>query len=181
MLERWIPMPRLPKDEEARWRYRIKELSDEGHNHHQIASVLEGERYPGSTRPQNIKRILDNLAVGSYSPDQLVSAEEQKEKLVELTSRAIEDLDNLDILIEKLAGKPQENATRLQKFYKLKNDIYKNIGNLWSLTESISGAGKGPSSISGDKVQVNFASIDYQKLHDAAKQATRELDEARDG
>lgn len=174
-------MPRLPKEEEARWRYRIKELSDEGRNHHQIAVVLEGEGYPGSTRPQNIKRILDNLAVGAYSPDQLVSAEEQKEKLLDLTNMALDDLEGLDVLIEKLSDNPNANAKMLEKLYRLKNDIYKNIGNLWSITESISGAGKGPSTISGDKVQVNFAQIDYQKLHDAAKTATRKLDEARDG
>lgn len=174
-------MPRLPKEEEARWRYRIKELSDEGRNHHEIAVILEGEQYPGSTRPQNIKRILDNLKEGNYSPAQIVSAEEQKEKLLDITDMALDDLEGLDVLIGKLSDNPNANAKMLEKLYRLKNDIYKNIGNLWSITESIAGGGKGPSSISGDKVQVNFAQIDYQKLHDAAKQATRELDEARNG
>ena len=174
-------MARLSKEEEQRWRYRIKELSEGGMNHHQIAGVLESEAYPGSTRPQNIKRIMDNLAVGAYKSGDIVSPEEQKEKLLEITDRAIDDLDEIDVLIKKLSDKPEQFATKLQKLYKLKNDIYKNIGHLWSITESISGGSKGPSSISGDKVQVNFASIDYQRLHDAAKQATRELDEARDG
>jgi len=175
-------MARLPKEEESRWRYRIKELSDGGRTHHQIASMLEDEGYPGSTRPQNIKRIVDNFHKGAYSASEIVSAAEQKEKLEDTTSRIMEDLENLDTIIEQLADNPHENANRLQKFYKLKNDFYRNLVQMWSISDSITGNKAGPSSsISGDKVQVNFASIDYKKLHEAAKDATKALDEARDG
>jgi DNA-binding transcriptional MerR regulator len=172
-------MARLPKDEEARWRYRIKELTDEGRNHHQIAQMLEDEGYPGSTRPQNIKRIVDNLDKGAYSTGQIVSPDEQKAILVDLTSRAEDDLDKIDAQIELLAESPQENATKIEKLFKLKNEFYKNIGVLWSVSESISGSKKVPT-ISGDKVQVNFANMDYKRLHEAAKDATRALDKARD-
>lgn len=174
-------MARLPKEEEAMWRYRIKELHDGGRNHHQIAQMLEDEGYPGSTRPQNIKRMIDNLDAGKYAPSEIVSPKEQKEKLEETTSRIIEDLENLDIIIEKLADDPYTNAAKLEKLYKLKNEFYKNLVQMWSISDSISGSkAKGPSSISGDKVQVNFANVDYKKLHEAAKDATRALDEARD-
>lgn len=173
-------MARLPKEEEGRWRYRIKELSDGGSNHHQIAKMLEDEGYPGSTRPQNIKRIIDNLDKGAYSTGQLVSAEEQKAKLNETTARIEEDLENLDIIIEKLADKPQENSARLEKLYKLKNEFYKNLVQMWSISDSITG-GKQVSTIKGDKVQINYSPMDYKKLHDSAKLAIREMGEARDG
>ena len=149
-------MARLPKEEEQRWRYRI-----------------------GSTRPQNIKRIVDNFDKGAYSAGQIVSPDEQKAKLEETTIRIEEDLENLDIIIENLADKPQENSARLEKLYKLKNEFYKNLVAMWSISETITGGSKGPSSISGDKVQVNFANIDYKKLHQDAKKALRDYDEER--
>jgi DNA-binding transcriptional MerR regulator len=174
-------MARLPKDEEARWRYRIKELKDAGRNHHQIAIVLEDEGYAGSTRPQNIKRIMDNMDKGAYSSGDIVSPEEQKAKLMELTEMIEDDLIRIDAQIAILADNPHQHATKIEKLFKLKNELYKNVGTLWSLSESISGSKKGPASISGDKVQVNFAQLDYKKLHEAAKDATKALDEARDG
>jgi DNA-binding transcriptional MerR regulator len=174
-------MARLPKDEEARWRYRIKELKDAGRNHHQVAVILEDEGYAGSTRPQNVKRIMDNMDKGAYASGDIVSPEEQKDKLMEITEMIEDDLIRIDAQIAILADNPHTNATKIEKLFKLKNELYKNVGTLWSLSESISGSKKGPSSISGDKVQVNFANMDYKKLHESAKEAIKSLDEARDG
>jgi hypothetical protein len=171
-------MARLPKEEEQRWRYRIQELMEAGHNHHQAAKIMEEEGTPGSTRPQNIKRVMEKLKRGEYSPSEIVSPAEQREKLEETTERIFTDLDELDYIIKSLVDNPQDNAAKLEKFYKLKNELYKNLVSMWSISDSISGSSKQPSSIKGDKVQINYANVDRKLLAEAAKAGADKLNEA---
>ncbi len=175
-------MARLPKEEEQRWRFRIQELMNAGHNHHQIAQIMEEEGSPGSTRPQNIKRVMDRMEKGEYGPHEIVSPSEQREKLEQTTARIFTDLDELDSIIKSLVDNPQDNAAKLEKFYKLKNELYKNLVNMWSISESISSSTKQPaSSIKGDKVQINYANVDPKLIEERAKEAARKLNEAADG
>lgn len=172
-------MARLPKEEEQRWRYRIHELMEKGYNHHQIAKTMEEEGTPGSTRPQNIKRVMDKMKKGEYAPFEIVSPAEQREKLEETTARIFGDLDELDSIIKSLVDNPQGNAAKLEKFYKLKNELYKNLVSMWSISDSISSGGKQSTpSIKGDKIQINYDGLNTKLIEERAKQAAERLNEA---
>lgn len=162
-------MGRLPRDEEIKRRNKMRKMIDEGYDHNQIGDAL-------GMRPQNVLQMMRRME--HVAEDEIVTSIQLRETLNELTDRAYLDLDSIDKLIEIYESDPAKYEVRLEKLYRLKKEFYIELANIWSIPSSIIANKQNISSISGDKVQVNYK-IDYKKIDEAARKAAKVLDEAR--
>ena len=163
-------MGRLPKAEEIKRRHTIRTLLDDGYDHNEIGRKL-------GMRPQNVLAII--RAMDAKDIGDIVTPSQQGDTLRDVTERILDDLDDIDALIKEHNTARIPNSTKLLKLYKLKKDYYDALINMWAVPQSIVGSRTGVSTISGDKVQINLAKIDYKKLDKVAAEAANILDEAR--
>lgn len=168
-------MGRLSKAEEAERNFKIVEMISNGFSHHQIAKEV-------GMRPQNVLMCKAwKIAHGEWEGDlalDIVSPQDQRNMLEDVTARAIDDLDDLDQLINVLMSDPMNQAGEIRRIKSLKKEYYVEIANMWAIAQTIAGGG-GPTKTTGDKTQINIGQIDYQKVQEAGEKATKILDEAR--
>jgi len=171
-------MGRITRQAEEHRRYLVAKYMEEGMNHHQIAQRFEADGIEGSTRPQNIKLIMDSIEASSTKAESMVASPRQQSiMLAEVTVRITEDLRDIEEKIERLSKNLEDHALRVEKLYGLKLDYYKTLIDAWAIVEGIVGATVGGAKKTGDKTQINIDKIDYKKIDKMAASAAAMLEE----
>lgn len=169
-------MGRISKEEEAKRNYKITQLVSEGYDHRQIGKQV-------NMRPQNVLACKAyKIATGTWEGDLdllIVSPTDQREMLDEVTAMIIDDLARIDKVIGMLERADSVlNAPEIRRLFALRKEFYHELGNMWSIAQTIAGGG-GPTKAIGDKTQINIGQIDYQKVQQASEKAATVLDKAR--
>ena len=170
-------MGRITRQAEEHRRYLVAKYMEEGMNHHQIAKKFESDGVEGSTRPQNIKLIMDSIEAANLKADSMVASPKQQSiMLAEVTVRITEDLSDIEEKIHRLSKNLEEHALRVEKLYGLKLEYYKTLIDAWAIVEGIVGATSGVKK-TGDKTQINIDKIDYKQIDKMAASAAAMLEE----
>ncbi len=173
-------MGRSDRKTEAERKYLIAKYMEEGLDHHGIARKFESSQIEGSTRPQNIKRVMDVLRQEKISADEMVASPKQQSIiLAEVTSRIVDDLRDIEEKIELLSRNYEDNAIRVEKLYSLKLEYYKTLIEAWAVAQSIGGSGSTPRR-TGDKTQINIENMGMDKAKKLAAGVRGILNKARE-
>ena len=170
LIEMVDTMARLPKAEEIKRHHAVRTMVEDGYDHNEIGKKL-------GMRPQNVLAMMRSM--NAKEDGDIVTPAQQGKTLRDVTDRILDDLYDLDAIIKEHNTARIPNSTKLLKLYKLKKEYYDVLVNMWAVPQSIVSSRTGISTISGDKVQVNLAKIDYRKLDEVAAEAANILDKAR--
>ena len=164
-------MPRLPRDQEIKRRNAVRKLLDDGYDNNYIAEQM-------GMRPQNALALIRSLE--NTPEEEIVSNSRQRETLTTITEKVLDDLKDIDELIELFKEKPDKYEIRLEKLYRLKMDMYKEIIEAWAIPQSITSSKQGAATIKSKQMQLNVAEkIDFSKVDKAAAEAAKVLDKLR--
>jgi hypothetical protein len=170
-------MGRTDRKTEAERKYLIAKYMEEGLDHHGIARKFESMQIEGSTRPQNIKRVMDVLREDKLAADMVVASPKQQSIiLADVTSRIYKDIGEIEEKIERLSENLEEHAIRVEKLYALKLDYIKELVEAWAITQSIQGSGQQTvRKTTGDKTQINIDKINTSDVKELADEARKIL------
>jgi len=161
-------MGRATKEVEQQRKYLIAKFMEEGLDHHGIARKFESMQIDGSTRPQNIKRVMDIIREENITADSMVASPKQQSIiLAEVTTRIVTDLSDIEDKIDQLSRNYEEHAIRVEKLYALKLEYYKSLIEAWAVAQSITGSSQQPKR-TGDKTQINIENMGTEKAKELA-------------